>query len=66
MKHRRNPYRAPKLPPPPPELDHPYPHTSGGFWGSHPPHDGSCVDYDGWQSPWELHEVHYDTTGLLQ
>lgn len=63
--HRRNPYRAPDLPAPPPaprRLDYSYPHKSVR-WGDHPPHDGSCDDYDGWVSPWELPEVRYDDLG---
>lgn len=66
MRHARNPYRAPELPPPPPRLDHPYPHASSGYRLSHPPHHGSCVDYDGWESPWELAEVHYDMSEFLR
>lgn len=65
MRHRHNPYRAPELPPPPPQLDYPYPHKSGGYYIDHPSHDGSCIDFDGWVSPWELPEPRYETLALL-
>lgn len=62
MKHRRNPYRAPvpEMLPPSHRLDYPYPHKSVR-WDDHPPHDGSCDDFDGWVSPWKLPELCYDT-----
>ena len=58
---RRNPYRAPdvQIPLPPVRLNYPYTHVSGGAPGMHPPHSGSCVDFDNWVSPWELNEPHY-------
>lgn len=62
MKHRRNPYRAPELPPVPPQarLSYPYPHKSVR-WRDHPPHDGDCDTIDGWVSPWELPEPRWLT-----
>jgi hypothetical protein len=33
---------------------------SGGYWHEHPAHEGSCVEYDNWRSPWELPEVEHE------